>query len=797
MTDGGEISEDQENCGSFDPNPIVSVTPATAGIGPVEYAWYSGSCPANNPTIGVPSQQVIPAGFTLIAGADGESYDSGMLTETTCYIRVARNQGCTDWNGESNIVTIIIFEEPEVDVVISGGASPICSGEVVELTANATNAGSFEWSTGETSATISVSESGIYVVTVENQNRCTAIDSISIEFFPTPEVEIEGGDPFCEGDSTLLTAVCESAAGYTWSTGSTGTSIWVTEAGTYEVDVLDTNGCTASTSIDVEVYELPEVEISIDGNNPLCVGDSALLTAVSQAAMSYEWAIGETTESIWVYDAGTYSVTVANQVGCENNASHEVVAGLTPLVDITGDTAACAGESIELTAEYPGGEGVLWSTGATTQTITVTESGEYCVTTVSIDGCEATACIDIAVNPTIEVEVEVTAGSNSLCPGNEVELTAVSSTAVDFAWSTNENGSSIVVIAAGTYTVEITDVNGCSSSDSIVVEEGLVPLIDIVVDTEFCPGDSVMLTAQYAGGEGVTWSTGETTQDIWVNEAGEYCVNTVSFHGCEANDCFTVNAADVLDISAGGDIEICAGQSTTLTVTGGTSSTSYTWYFYGIAIDTGMTIVVSPEAGLHEYTVVATNQNCNTSDEDIVKVFVYEYPDVGFTRDPAGDVAFGDEVQFTDTTAGNVTDWWWNFGDGTTSMLQNSSHDYESPDAYWVELIASNNGCTDTARAGLEVKIIMEIPGSFSPDADGYNDEVWLEGTEINNIIMTIYNRWGHSVYASEGRKFSWNGKNSSGGDCEVGTYYYVIQMEHKDGNISDQTGFMTLLRNN
>ncbi|MCF8275730.1 MAG: gliding motility-associated C-terminal domain-containing protein, partial [Flavobacteriales bacterium] len=797
VTHGGEIDGEQENCGPFDPSVITSIVPATGGIGPVVYAWYSGPCSTNSQTIGAPVQEAIPAGFTLIAGADGESYDPGMLSETTCYIRVARNQGCTDWIGESNIITITVNEVPTVDVAITGGVNPTCNGGSVELTATSSTAASYEWSTGETTATISVTETGVFVVTVADGNDCSAVDSIAIEVLPNPEVEIEvaGGNPFCNGDSTQLTANCATAVGYSWSTGATGTSIWVTEAGTYSVEVADSNGCMASTSIEVEVYELPEVEITIDGNNPLCTGDSAMLTAVSQGAISYDWSTGETTQSIWVYAADSYSVTVVNQVGCENSASYEVEEGLTPTIQITGDTVACAGGSIELTAQSTGGESILWSTGATTPSITVTEAGEYCVYTTSVDGCESSDCISIDFNPTPEVVVEVTAGSNPLCPGSEVELTATSATAVDYTWTPSGSGASITVNAAGIYSVEVTDVNGCSASATIEVEEGVVPTVVINGETEFCSGDSVMLTAQTVNGESLTWSTGETTPSIWVSEAGEYCVMTASVDGCEASVCIDIEEAAIPEVFAGNDVDICVGQSTTLTATGGTSGTIYIWYVDGEAIDTAQTIVVAPGLGITEYSVVAINENCSITDEDHVKVWVYDYPVVGFERDPAGDVPFGSDIQFTDTTAGQVTDWMWNFGDGMTSMLQNPDHNYGDPGSYWVTLIASNHGCEDTAVAGLEVKIIIDIPNVFTPNNDGVNDVIWLQGTDLENINMTIYNRWGFSVYASEGRQFSWSGKTSAGEDCEGGTYYYVIQMEYKDGNVSEQTGFFTLIR--
>lgn len=257
-------------------------------------------------------------------------------------------------------------------------------------------------------------------------------------------------------------------------------------------------------------------------------------------------------------------------------------------------------------------------------------------------------------------------------------------------------------------------------------------------------------------------------------------------------------ASEVPIIDLGPDIDICIGDETTLTATGGGNGTVYTWYVDGAEVGTGMSITVGPRVGLTEYTVIATNEFCDVQGEDLVKVWVHEYPVAGFTRDPAGDVPFVDDignVLFTDTTLGEVTDWFWDFGDGSTSTDQHPSHDYGDPGSYYVMLIASNHGCEDTAVGGLEVKIIIDIPNVFTPNNDGTNDAIWLQGTDLTNIKMTIFNRWGFSVFTSSGRQFNWSGKTSSGKDCEAGTYYYVIEMEYKDGNISEQTGFVTLLR--
>jgi gliding motility-associated-like protein len=322
------------------------------------------------------------------------------------------------------------------------------------------------------------------------------------------------------------------------------------------------------------------------------------------------------------------------------------------------------------------------------------------------------------------------------------------------------------------------------------------PELTIEGPTEVCTGDSVRLTALTSEAVDFVWTTGEITESIWVTAGGEYCVTVTSNQGCITEVCVTVTEAPVPDVYAGEDVNICIGADVMLTATGGNESTVYTWYLDGEVVSVSQSITVSPGVGLSEYTVVAINEFCSITSTDDVKVWVYDYPLAGFERDPAGDVPFGSDVNFTDTTMGMVTDWHWDFGDGMMSMLQHPSHNYTDPGSYWVTLIASNNGCEDTAVAGLEVKIIIDIPNVFTPNNDGVNDVIWLQGTNLELIKMTVYNRWGLSVFSSEGRQFSWSGKNTGGSDCEPGTYYYVIEMNYEDGNVSEQTGFFTLIRN-
>ncbi|MCB9185747.1 MAG: SprB repeat-containing protein [Flavobacteriales bacterium] len=133
VTDGGEIAGGQSNCGPFDPAALTSVAPATGGIGPVEYVWLwnANNVPLNN------GQN----GWVEIPNSNSETFDPGMLTESRCFIRCARNQGCVPYIGESNVVCITIYPQPvatctpdngscnngnvsSASVSVSGGTAP-------------------------------------------------------------------------------------------------------------------------------------------------------------------------------------------------------------------------------------------------------------------------------------------------------------------------------------------------------------------------------------------------------------------------------------------------------------------------------------------------------------------------------------------------------------------------------------------------------------------------------------------------------------------------------------------------
>jgi uncharacterized delta-60 repeat protein len=336
---------------------------------------------------------------------------------------------------------------------------------------------------------------------------------------------ISGTTTFCAGNSTVLTS--SSPTGNLWSTGETTSSITVTTAGAYTVRVV--NGtCTSSISAttNVTVTALPNAP-TITGTTTICAGASTVLT--SSNATGNIWSTGATTQTITVTTAGSYTVRLISG-SCTSVASAATVVTVnsiptTPTISNTG-TSFCAGGSSVLTSST--GSAYIWSTGATTQSITVTTTGSYTVRVIE-NGCTSaiSTATSITVNPTPSTP-SITA-STTLCSDNFTTL--FSSSPTGNVWSTGETTQSINVYGAGSYTV-YRIANGCTSATSAATVLTVTPTPSaptITGNSGFCSAGSTVLTSSSATGN--LWSTGATTQTITVTTAGSYSVRFIS-SGC-------------------------------------------------------------------------------------------------------------------------------------------------------------------------------------------------------------------------------------------------------------------------
>lgn len=280
---------------------------------------------------------------------------------------------------------------------------------------------------------------------------------------------ITAGGPtaFCQGGNVVLTA--NTGTSYLWSNGSVSKSITVSTTGNYSVTVT-TNGIQA-TSAPVNVTVYPQLTATITASGSLNLNQGATVTLTASSGTNYLWLPGnQTTSSITVNTAGSYSVRVTNSNGCSATSVPALVTvsgtggPLNVTITPSGPTTFCQGESVNLSATA--GNTYLWSTGQTTQTITANTSASYVVTVTSGTQTGVSAPQTVKVN---SVPNAVITANSSLAINQGSTVTMTSSDGASFLWLPgNQTTKSITVGTAGNYTVKVTKKNGCSKTSAPV-----------------------------------------------------------------------------------------------------------------------------------------------------------------------------------------------------------------------------------------------------------------------------------------------------------------------------------------
>ena len=370
---------------------------------------------------------------------------------------------------------------------------------------------------------------------------------------------ISGNLSICDGESTTLSV--NGGDSFVWNNGSTSANINVTSSGNYSVVASNSNGCTASASATVNVMQNPTVTIS--GEVSICVGETANLNA--EGGVSYVWSNGSHNQSINVSDAGTYSVVTTDANGCTSGASIVVTQNSLPEVSISGQQTICSGSSATLLAG--GGTSYLWNNGYTEASISVTTGGTYIVVVGNSAGCTASASATVVVN---ETPTPVISGNLSICDGESTTLSVNGGDS--FVWSNGSASESINVTSSGTYSVVVSNSNGCTASASVSVNILENPIVTISGNSSICDGGVTTLTAE--GGNSYLWSTGFPGASINVSEAGTYSVIAIGANGCTSSAELVVVRYSVPEVSITGNTTVCEGSSTTITANGGVS---YQW----------------------------------------------------------------------------------------------------------------------------------------------------------------------------------------------------------------------------
>ena len=510
----------------------------------------------------------------------------------------------TDANGCTDTETVSI-SEPATSVAVSiAGTDASCNG-ASDGAATATGTGgtgtiTYAWSNSGTGATVTGLAAGTYTVTATDANGCTDTESVTIDEPTAVSASISGTDASCngatDGSATVSATGGTGTITYAWSNSGTGATITGLAAGTYTVTATDANGCTDTESVTID--EPTAVSASISGTDASCNGatdGSATASATGgTGTKTFAWSNSGTGATITGLAAGTYTVTATDANGCTDTESVTIdePAAVVASTTVDEDVSCNGGSDGEATASATGGTTAYtyaWSNSATTASITGLAAGTYTVTVTDANGCTDTETVSIS-EPASGVIAAAVLDSNVSCnSGSDGGATASATggtAGYTYSWSNSATTASITGIAAGTYSVTVTDANGCTDSTSVIVTEPTSLVAASVLDSNTsCNGSSNGgATASATGGTGTysySWSNSATTASITGVPAGTYSVTVTDANGCTDSSTVTITEPNSIVATSVVDSNVsCNGSSNggaTAGATGGTGTYTYAW----------------------------------------------------------------------------------------------------------------------------------------------------------------------------------------------------------------------------
>ncbi len=335
----------------------------------------------------------------------------------------------------------------------------LCDGEEIVLGTRVRN-GRYLWQDSSRFATYRVTSPGIYWVNFTS-NNCTVRDSFVVNYYPNPVVDLGNDTSFCGLQSVSLSAFYPNST-YLWQDSSTAPNFTINKTGIYSVSVT-LDQCTVSDTINVTYYEPPAVNLGHDRN--VCFGETVTLDAFDNGA-SYRWQDGSTSATYTVNSPGLYHVTLERN-NCITRDSVFISYIERSSFSLGTDTTLCENDSITYTLNI-GGATYVWSTGNTTNQLTVNKPGLYWVE-VSQNGCKSrdSVKVDYDLLPLVSFGED-----EEVCFGESFFLDALDPNATAYEWQDGSTQSRFYIFESGTYYATASNYCGVSSDTiTITVEE--------------------------------------------------------------------------------------------------------------------------------------------------------------------------------------------------------------------------------------------------------------------------------------------------------------------------------------
>ncbi len=533
---------------------------------------------------------VSPYTYSWTGGATTQ--DRSGLAAGTYTVTVTDANACTKTlSATITEASALVLTETHVSVLCNGAST----GSIDLTVSGGTGGYTYSWTGGATTQDRSGLAAGTYTVTVTDANACTKTLSQTLTEASLIVLTETHVNVLCNGGSTgsidLTVSGGTGAYTYSWTGGATTQDRTGLAAGTYTVTVTDANACTKTRS--ATITEPTLVVLTTTQMNVLCNGASTgfidLTVSGGTGAYTYSWTGGATTQDRSGLAAGTYTVTVSDANACTKTLSATITEPTALVLTETHVNVLCNGSftgSIDLTVS--GGVSPYtysWTGGATTQDRSGLGAGTYSVTVTDANACTKTLSATITeTSPLVLTETHV----NVLCNGNStgsIDLSVSGGTSpYTYAWTGGATTQDRSGLAAGTYSVTVTDTNGCTKTTAVTITQPTVLSLSTTQANVLCNGGSsgsIDLTPS-GGTPGYTysWTGGATTQDRTNLTAGTYTVTVTDANACTKTISVTITQPPVLSLSStvlNPSNCFVADGSIDLTPSGGTPGYTYDW----------------------------------------------------------------------------------------------------------------------------------------------------------------------------------------------------------------------------
>ena len=535
---------------------------------------------------------------------------------------------------------------------------------------------------------------------------------------PAQPAAISGNTTVCQGAAqTYSISPVSGATSYTWTLPggwigtSTTTSINTTAGATSgTISVIAVNACGSSTArtlavtVDGLAVSAVSTNVSCNGANN---GTASATPSSGVAPYTYSWSpAGGTSSTASNLAPGTYTVTVTDGAGCTKTASTTITQPSSLSLTTTSNAAACGNSNGSATVSVSGGTSgytYSWNTTPvqTTASATNLPSGNYTVTVTDAHGCTATASVSVTgtAGPATSISNQVNVSCNGSATGSATVTVNGGTAPFGFAWvPSGGNAANATGLVAGTYTVTVTDANGCTSTSGCTITEPTAISLTSSSTDATCGNANGSATVNATGGtSGYTYSwnsvPAQTTAIATGLAAGNYTVTVTDANGCTAaaNSTVTNVAGPVAAASVTADVNCFGGNdgSAHAGQSGGTSPFTYTWAPAGGTAANANNLT----AGIYTVTITDANgcasaASCTIVEpSEIILTTSATNAGCGLSNGSASVVASGGTGAYTYS---------WN-----TVPVQTTAIATGLPAGAYIVAVTDGNGCSVTANASV------------------------------------------------------------------------------------------------